>query len=168
MESVSTLLTRVIPAQLKRCRSLESICRRCTGLSLSIRLLPVAKSIAGAIRRQKLSWLHSFQLIEDSMEQIYTSTDNHTEVTNSLQLAYKRINRRCLQPGQNPWKESVDILEGIVADGSTESDSKSRTNNCHDALLVDVSSTNLHSVAPGLRRLDNSKCASLQLHDIVM
>ena len=172
-ESVSTTLAKGASVQLDTCRRLESISRSNPGLSFSTRLLPMAKALAGAIRRQKMLWLHSLQLIEVCFEQIYTALGNHTKVTDNLQLVYKRLNRRCMNPDRSPWKEAVESLEYIAASGFAKDDMKSsRTrraanNECQNAVIVNVPPMKSHSMAPRLQRFANSTCASLQLQQIV-
>ena len=172
-ESVSATLAKGASVQLDTCRRLEFISRSNPGLSFSTRLLPMAKALAGAIRGQKMSWLHSLQLIEVSFEQIYTALGNHTNVTDNLQLVYKRLNRRCMSPGCSPWKEAVESLEYIAASGFVKEDMQSRrtrraaNEDCRDAVIVNVPPVKSHSMAPRLRRFANSTCASLQLQQIV-
>jgi SpoVK/Ycf46/Vps4 family AAA+-type ATPase len=174
MEAVSTFLKKNLPVQLETCRRLESISRGNPGLSMSVGLLPMAKSLGGALRRQKLSWLQSLQLIQDSFEQIYVAAGDHTKVTNHLQLAYKRLNRRCINPDRSPWKEAIGLLECVASGGSTMDDTVSRRTRTsalyeyQDAVFMDLPIVDSHSIMPvPPRHFASPACATLQLQDVV-
>ncbi len=164
---ISKVLQKSASAQLNACRRLESISRRNPELTVSARLLPLAKSLCSAIRRQKISWLQSNQLMEDCIQNLYS--DNPTNATDKLQIVYKRVNRRCINPDRSPWKEAMSLLESVA--GGVPPDDPISSNSsqyiCQDAILLDVLPIDSHSMAPGLRRFDNSTCAAIQLKPIV-
>ena len=166
-ESVSKSLQKSTSAQLNACRRLESISRRNPTLSVSAKLLPLAKSLSSAIRRQKISWLQSNQMMEDCIHNLYS--DYRTNAIDKLQTVYKRVNRRCINPDRSPWKEAMHLLEsvagGILADDPISHNSPQHT--CQEAILLLAPPVGSHSMAPALRRFDNSTCATVQLRPIV-
>ena len=167
IESLSKTLQKSTSVQLDTCRRLESISRRNSELSFSTQLLPMAKSLGGAIRRQKLAWLQSIQLVENSIEQLYTASP--TNAADNLKLVYRRVNRRCINPDRSPWKEAVRLLEciagGVLRDDKISSDVS--YHDCQEAILLELPPIDSHSMAPGLRRFPDSTCATLQLQDVV-
>lgn len=170
IESISTMLPKNVSVQLDTCRRLESISRRNPGLSFSTRLLPMAKALGGAIYRQKLSWMHSLQLIEDSFAQIYTATENRTEVTDNLELVYTRINRRCIN-SPSLLTEAMELLECITASDLQFDDTKritARTAGHKDSQdYVNLPPVKSCCLTRELQRFDNVACVSLQLEHIV-
>ncbi len=165
-KSVSRFLPKSISIQLESCRKLESISRQNPQLPVSTQLLPLAKSLEGAIRRQKVAWPQSTLLLEDAIDQLYRDVDNASNATNTLQLLYKRVNRRCIHPDRSPWKEAIGFLESIAGATPPSNDKVSDEDN-HHAVFLDPPPAKPHCIAPCLRRFDASTCASLQLPDIV-
>ena len=123
IESLSTKLPKMISSQLKLCRRLESIIRNNNNnnkrwLSTLTLLLPMAKSLAGAVRQQKAVCLESLQIIGKCLdEELYNNSqeDATTEMIDNLQIMYKKIHRRCIDHNCSPWKEAVGLLEYIAS-----------------------------------------------------
>ena len=204
IESLSTKLPKMISSQLKLCRRLESIIRNNSNnnddnnnnkrwLSTLMLLLPVAKSLAGAVRQQKAVCLESLQIIGKCLdEELYNNSqeDATTEMIDNLQIMYKKIHRRCIDHNCSPWKEAVGLLEYIASneiqiqeEPTSSRDDKldiiTRVGTSSDSLdttCLDPISVNLPNkkACPILLPLSssshfdvNSNCASSQLQNIV-
>mmetsp|Transcript_10799 Transcript_10799/g.27341 ORF Transcript_10799/g.27341 Transcript_10799/m.27341 type:complete len:802 (-) Transcript_10799:1053-3458(-) len=158
--SVFAFLKKSTLIQLESCQALQAITRSNPQLLLSSRLLPLAKALEAAIRRQKLAWLQTQMLMEDAMNDIY----HHSSDTSILQLIYKRINRRCIHPDRSPWREALGLLESIA--GGVVVLRSNDVVDCQDATFMDPPPAKPHDAAPNLR-IDTSICATLQLPLII-
>ncbi|MGK3752752.1 MAG: SpoVK/Ycf46/Vps4 family AAA+-type ATPase [Bacillariaceae sp.] len=204
-KSLSTILPKITSSQLKLCRRLESIIRRNNNsntntsnnnnkrwLSTLTLLLPMAKSLAGAVRQQKAMCLESLQIIGKCLDEELYSQEDTTEIIDNLQIMYKKFHRRCLDHDRSPWKEAVRLLEYIASNeiqilqvpssrddkpdiitrvGTSDSD----TTNCQDAIFVNLPHQKICSILPLPSSSSsssscvevNSNCASSQLQNMV-
>jgi len=161
-ENLSTLLPKSISLQLKLCRKFESISRNNKRLST---LLPMAKSLAGAVRQQKALWLQSIQMIEKCMDEIYSR--DPTEMKNNLQIVYRRVLRRCVDHDRSPWKEAVGLLEYIVRN---EIPAVAADNEFQEAIFINSpSQTKDCSILPlpSSSHVARSNCTSSQIHNMI-
>ncbi|VEU38862.1 unnamed protein product [Pseudo-nitzschia multistriata] len=168
------MLTKGVSTQLATCRKLESIGSRNTSLALPTQLIPMGKALASAIHRQKAVWIQSQQIIEDFVDRIYTNQYNPVEIIDNLQIVYKRVNRRCIDPDSSPWKEALSLLECVASSETAQifSDTTKATTmdshiGCRNAVIVNAPVRKPMWLPPSLRHFSSLNCASSQLQSIV-